>query len=231
MFVDSYHDYYDLDFLRQGKPWMYPERGKVLQDIVNRISKIKPTGRLCDLGSGDGQFLARAEQRGYQTTGVEESASLAAFARTKLRGDVIQGRYDHSMFAPSSFDIMTMIQVLEHVADPVQTLQTIKTHLRRRGLLVFEVPSIHSPHFLAYRMTGIHQFVRPPHGIIDCHIGYYTPSTLLKLTTRAGFETLGLVTGRWRFKYQGWLGAIGAILDPFFQMTKIGGILYIGRKK
>ena len=148
----------------------------------------------------------------------------------KTGAKIIQGQYDKDMFPQDYFDIITFIQVLEHIPDPISALETAKYHLRVNGILVIEVPSIHSPHFLAYQWTGIKRFVKPPDGVIYSHYGYYTPKSLNALTKRCGFEELKVTTGRWQYKYAGLLGKVGKIIDPLLDSLKIGGILYIGKK-
>lgn len=229
--VTSYREFYDLDFLKQGKAWMYPERKQVLQDIARRIHALKPGGRLLDVGCGDGLFLAQAKNLGFECFGIEESSTLSAFARKKTGAQVVTGEYTLEAFPKHKFDVISFIQVVEHLADPLAVMEVVKQHLAPGGLVVIEVPSIHAPHFLAYQLSGLKQFVKPPHGIIDCHIGYYTPRTMRLLAQTAGFSELALVTGRWKYKYHGLLRAVAYGLDPLFQLFGIGGILYIGQVK
>jgi hypothetical protein len=97
-------------------------------------------------------------------------------------------------------------------------------------MVVIEVPSIHAPHFLAYRLTGIEWFVKPPTGVITTHQGYYRPRTLVTLVTGIGFSIVELTTGRWRVKYGGLISSMARLTDPLFDILRIGGILLIGRK-
>lgn len=228
--VTKYEDFYSLDFLNKNQEFMYPERRRVLQNIVDRIANIKATGEILDVGCGDGHFLYLCAQRGFNCYGVEDSTHLSSYASTKARAKVIQGLYNREMFPGNFFDIITFIQVLEHIPTPINALETARYHLRPGGILVIEIPSIHSPHFLAYQLTGIKKFVKPPDGVIYSHVGYYKPKSFLVLSKKCGFKTVSLVTGRWRYKYSGYLRLIGLILDPLFNVTKIGGILYIGTK-
>lgn len=227
--VDSYREYYDLAFLDQGKEWMYPEREQVLHDIARRIHDVHPSGKLLDVGCGDGLFLAQAKKFGYTCFGIEDSADLSGYAKKKTGATVLTGQYNADSFPPHSFDVISFIQVVEHLPDPISVLGIVRQHLAPNGLLVIEVPSIHAPHFLAYSLTGMKKFVDNPHGIIDCHIGYYTPRTMRQLTDTAGFTEQQLVTGRWKYKYHGALKAMAHVLDPLFQVSGIGGILYIGK--
>lgn len=227
--VTEYKDRYNLDFLKTGQEFMYPKRRRVLQDIVDRITKYQATGDILDVGCGDGHLLYLSSKKGFNCYGVEDSERLSSYATSKSGAKVIQGLYNKEMFPENSFDIIALIQVLEHIPTPISALETARYHLRPNGILVIEIPSIHSPHFLAYRLTRIKKFVKPPDGIIYSHFGYYNPKSLLALTQKCGFKKEELVTGRWQYKYSGYLKIIGLVIDPLFDFTKVGGILYIGR--
>lgn len=228
--VNNYEEYYSLDFVNNGQEFMYPERRCVLQDIVDRIAALQDRGTILDVGCGDGHFLYLCAKKGFQCFGVEDSKALSAYASEKTGAQILQGQYNPAMFSEGRFDIITLIQVLEHIPTPIDVLETAKRHLRPNGLLVIEIPSIDSPHFLAYRWTRIKKFVQPPTGVIHCHYGYYNTKSLLTLTEKCGFKTVSLVTGRWQYKYSGWLRQIGKAIDPLLNATRVGGILYIGTK-
>jgi len=228
--LTEYKDLYTLDFLNMGQEFMYPKRRRVLQDIVDCIASIKVGGSILDVGCGDGHFLYLCSKKGFNCYGVEDSKQLSSYASTKTGAKVVQGLYNKEMFPENSFDIITLIQVLEHIPTPIDALETVRHHLRTNGILVIEVPSIHSPHFLAYQWTGIKKFVKPPTGVIYSHFGYYCPKSITMLTEKCGFKRVSLVTGRWQYKYSGFLRLIGQIIDPLLNVLKIGGILYIGTK-
>ncbi|MGB8489941.1 MAG: class I SAM-dependent methyltransferase, partial [Bacteroidales bacterium] len=172
--IDDYQDLYSLDFLKQGKEFMSPHRRRIFQDTLNRILAIKKSGDILDIGCGDGHFLYLCKQKGFNCTGVEDSKSLSSFASQKTGTNIISGRYNRDMFPAESFDIITLIQVLEHIPDPKTALETASYHLHRNGILLIEIPSISSPGFIAYRFTGIKKLVKPPNGVITTHFGYYT---------------------------------------------------------
>jgi len=228
--INNYEDNYSLDFLKQNKEFMYPERRIVLQDIVDRIYKIKSKGSLLDIGCGDGHLLYLCKKRFPDCYGVEYSKDLSKFASSKTNFPIIQGKYCKEIYPPNKFDIITIIQVLEHIPNPVDFLEIVHYHLKKNGILVIEIPSISAPHFLAYRFTGIKKFVRPPDGIINCHCSYFSSKTLKLLLKNCGFEHISLITGRWSVKYGGTLHLIGKIIDPALNFTRIGGILYIAKK-
>lgn len=228
--VNDYRNFYSLDFTNNGQEYMYPDRRPGFIDIMEYATSLKSTGRLLDVGCGDGHFLTIGKLKGFDCYGVEDSKSLSAYASQKSGAKIVLGVYNKDMFPQGYFDIITFIQVLEHIPIPVDALETAKYHLTANGILIIEVPSVHSPHFLAYQLTGIKKFVKPPNGVIYSHYGYYSPKSLNYLTARCGFRTLTMITGRWQYKYKGLLSQVGRIIDPLLNVFKIGGILYIGTK-
>jgi SAM-dependent methyltransferase len=229
--VQDYSEYYDLAFAEKGQKFMYPARATVLQDICRRADNHTTTGReLLDIGCGDGQFLYWAAQQGFAAHGIEPSKSLSAYAASVSGADIATAPYTDDAFPAERFDAITMIQVLEHMASPVDVLKTAYRHLKPGGVILVEVPSIAAPHFLAYRGTGIEWFVARAEGVIPSHISYFSPQSMERMTAKAGFCMDKIITGRWRYKYRWASGPIGKVIDPVFNALRIGGILYIGRK-
>lgn len=228
--LTCYEDAYNLDFLNAGQEFHYPTRQGPFEDIVRRILALQPHGKLLDVGCADGHFISVCKKAGYDCHGIDESMALTEYAAQRIGCEIKQGFYAKDSYPESSFDIVSMLQLVEHVAAPREILEAAHYHLKPGGLLVLECPSIQSPHFLAYRASRIKWFVKPPTGVIQCHCGYYDPKTMRMLTDKCGFQMVSLVTGRWKCKYEGVLRMLGSILDPLFNATNIGGILYLGRK-
>jgi ubiquinone/menaquinone biosynthesis C-methylase UbiE len=199
-------------------------------DIVSRIKSTVDGKAILDVGCGDGHFLNICKSTGFDCHGVESSKALSSYARLKVGDGIINSPYEKALFPAETFDIITIIQVFEHIEKPIDLLGIANHHLKPDGIVVIEVPSINAPNFLAYRATKIRSFVKPPTGVIPSHFGYFSPATLSFAAQKAGFRRISLVTGRWKYKYSGAKKVIGALLDPLLDLLRIGGILYIGRK-
>lgn len=222
--VFEYDDVYEADW---DGAWERPDRRAALLDIANRIPR---KGRLLDVGCGDGMFMDACASVGFECVGVEESGALAKRARSSTGASVEHGRYRAEMFEPGSFDVISFIQVVEHLPDPVATLRTAHDHLKPGGVVCVEVPSQTAPHFLLYRLTRIGWFVAEPRGVIPQHISYFSPRSMRAATSRAGFDQASLTTGRWAAKYRGWKHSVGSVVDPIADRLGVGGILYLGER-
>lgn len=228
--IVNYENFDNLEFLKDGREFMHPEKSDAFIDIIKRISFYCSQGKLLDIGCGDGHFLSLCTKYGYECYGVEWNKSLSSYATLKSGAVITQGAYSKNMYRENSFDIITLIQVLEHCLMPNSILEAAMYHLRPGGLLIIEVPSINSPHFLAYKFTRIKYFVNSPVGVVFYHLSYFNPKTLATLIDKIGFVKIDLITGRWACKYQGIQNKMGKAIDSLLNLLKIGGILYIGAK-
>ena len=228
------YDYEHRDllwFLERGQKFAHPEWRGLFEDTVARIRREVPSGKLLDVGCGCGQFLSLCAEAGYEVYGVEDNAGRAEYSAEVSGAEVKRAQYSTDLYPENTFDVISFIQVLEHMLVPKETLEAARYHLKPGGLLLVEVPSIRAPHFLAYQMTRMKRFVLTGSGVQQWHIGYYDHRTLQRMIEESGFESGTIVTGRWGPKYDGALGLIGRIFDPVFNAARIGGLMYMGRAK
>jgi 2-polyprenyl-3-methyl-5-hydroxy-6-metoxy-1,4-benzoquinol methylase len=228
--VESYEDSTKLGAIDRGQQWIRPDRARVLGDIADRIRAAGGAGKLLDVGCADGQFLSICAEKGLETYGVEESRVRADYAAEHSGARIMQGRFSENMFAPGTFDVISFIQVLEHIARPREVLAIAHTCLRPGGIVCVEVPSRFSPHFFLYRLTRVKRIVETHWGVIDSHVGYHHPGSVRRMAAEEGFEEISLTTGRWWAKYLGWKGSVGKAMDPLLNRARVGGILYLGRR-
>ncbi len=115
---------------------------QALARFCDRIMARRPQpGRLLDVGCATGDFLFAMQQRGWQVQGVEPVIHAAALARQTFGLDVHTGLLEEAGYAPNQFDVVTLWDVLEHVADPLATLTETARILRPGGMLVFSLPN------------------------------------------------------------------------------------------
>jgi len=108
------------------------------------IRKYKSSGRLLDIGCGQGFFLEYAEKY-YETYGMDISKYAIKDARNKTyTTKYILMDVTKLGFKDNSFDIITCFDVLEHLKNPKSTLQDIYRMLRRKGILAMTVPNLNS---------------------------------------------------------------------------------------
>ena len=76
--------------------------------------------------------------------GVEPDEYSSRIAIEKYHLNVFHGNLDQASYSTSSFDAITLWDVLEHLPDPSSTLQEIKGFLKPDGILVLRVPNYDS---------------------------------------------------------------------------------------
>jgi 2-polyprenyl-3-methyl-5-hydroxy-6-metoxy-1,4-benzoquinol methylase len=98
--------------------------------------------RALDVGCGHGGFVLLLRRAGYEAQGLELSRWVVDFARCTFRVPVLLGPLEAQSLEPGSLDVITMMDVLEHLPDPVATLQTAGALLGDDGLLVIQTPAV-----------------------------------------------------------------------------------------
>lgn len=144
-------------------------------------------GRLLDVGCGNGAFLGRMARLGWQCTGVETDPLAAQFARDHFGLTIRQGTLGDAGFPDSSFDVVTLSHVIEHVHSPHELLLECRRVLRPGGKLIVLTPNIWS---LGHRIFGRSwRGLEPPR-----HLHAFHPLALRTYVERAGMPTLRLST-------------------------------------
>ena len=155
---------------------------------LRKIKQVKSKGKLLDVGTNMGFFLRKAREFGFETEGVEPSPSLAKIA-TEQWGLKIHNGFLQDVNLPSkSYDIITLIDVFEHVTEPKELLQKCHQLLKDDGIAVIKVPNgdyNHTKQKLA-AMSGKASVM----DIWDCyeHVVFYTPTTFAKMAASCGFK-------------------------------------------
>jgi 2-polyprenyl-3-methyl-5-hydroxy-6-metoxy-1,4-benzoquinol methylase len=165
------------------------EHGRVLTftRLLNHLETFrKPPGKFLDVGCHIGTLLRLAGQRGWEVYGVEPSRWAAEYARVKQGLNVRQGVAKDAQTFGATFDVITLIDVIEHVNDPLQELRDIRRLLGPNGTFVLTTMDFGS--FFA-RATG----KRWP-WLMRMHLFYFTRRTMRKTLESAGFTVLH-VTG------------------------------------
>nr|MBI3613444.1 class I SAM-dependent methyltransferase [Nitrospirota bacterium] len=139
------------------------------------------SGRLVDVGCGGGFFVRAATTGGWDAVGIEPSIEAARCAAQTQQIRIIAGRLEETPLVAGRFDVITMFDVLEHVASPKTFLEEARRLLAPGGRLVIETPNMAG--WLPRLMGKRHPWVRPPE-----HLTYFTPSTLRRLLEQGGFR-------------------------------------------
>jgi SAM-dependent methyltransferase len=151
---------------------------------VRFIRNYRDGGRLLELGCAYGFFLQEA-QRYFDVCGIEIAEDAAAHGRRQgLR--VLTGMADEVQFgALGAMDVIVLLDVIEHLPEPAETLTLCAKHLRPSGVIVLTTGDFGSP--LA-RMAGPGwRLMTPPQ-----HLWFFTAPAVARLAARLGLRVEAL---------------------------------------
>lgn len=144
------------------------------------------TRTLLEVGGGTGNF-ARAfmTERGGQATLLESNPQAAAVARAQ-GVEVLVGEFQ-SVPVTGRYDGVAMLDVLEHLFDPLAALVKSRQVLRRGGILLLSVPNVGHWSVVWDLLEG--KFDYQPVGILcNTHLRFFTRHGLKTLIEDAGFK-------------------------------------------
>ena len=190
----------------------YEERLRAYRSILDRLSSwsSQVPSSLLDIGCGDGALLEAALDAGMERIlGLEISPILVELVSDHLGAEKVTGAPIETL-PGGSFEVVTIINVLEHLHEPATMLEEAARVLADRGIILVHVPNIGG---LPARLAGPRWSQIEPYA----HFSYFKPSTLAGLLERTGFTPIGrfhLPTGPGaRSIVQNGLARIGLYID------------------
>lgn len=154
------------------------------QPIVDEISHIiKPNFKVLDVGCATGHFLHSLKGKVKTRVGLELNQEHVTFINKRLGFKVYSEPIEEVSIKEGPFDLITCLQVLEHIDDPASFLKAIAKNLKSDGYLYLELPNIDDILLSYYEVEGYRGFYfREP------HVSYFSIKTLKILLDKAGFK-------------------------------------------
>ncbi|HEX6828340.1 MAG TPA: class I SAM-dependent methyltransferase [Burkholderiales bacterium] len=181
-----------------------------------RLLGTKPGAtRLLDVGCSSGAFLAAAAAAGLRAEGVEPSPEAAEGAR-RAGFKVFTGMLEDACYPDGSFDAVTLVEVLEHLREPLPLLAECRRVLRPGGIVMATTPNAAS---WTARCMGSRWEVFSLTAM-GGHVSFFSPASLGLLAQRAGFELARIETRHVR------LAEKGQFPTPVYLLAKlVSGLL------
>ena len=118
--------------------WWFTSRRNLVKQLIVSIPQAFPS--ILDVGTGTGGNLPMLNRFG-KASGIDVSGQAVAFCKIRGFDTVIQCPIEKIEFADKTFDLATCLDVLEHVAKPVEALHEIKRVLKDSGKMIIAVPA------------------------------------------------------------------------------------------
>jgi len=145
----------------------------------------KQDKNLLDVGCGTGDFLRIASLNNWQVFGIEPNDKARQLANVKTNG-VVYNNDQLSKFRNSSFDVITLWHVLEHLPNLEEQLEIFKNLLKPKGVLVVAVPNYNSYDAVYYGSYWAAYDV-------PRHLWHFSKNSLLRLAERVHMRVIKIV--------------------------------------
>ncbi len=177
-----YQDDYQQAVSRSGE--IYPVRWKW---HLRGILKHKASGSVLDIGCNSGGFLTSLKGGQWKLHGIEYSPATAERARAATGGQIFAGDVLDANFRPRSFDLITCMDVLEHLYEPREVLRRVNEWLKPGGVFYVFVPNIHSWEARIFRSHW--------YGLdLPRHVQHFSKRSLTELADSVGLRAISMVT-------------------------------------
>lgn len=186
LYADDYLDRWGIDSPERLESVRAAKRA-TYRAFLERVRRHKASGRLLDVGCALGFGVAAALAAGFDAYGLDRNRSAVARAREELGERVHAGPLDASAFPGMRFDVVTLIDVLEHAPAPERLLAAVADRLAPGGVVAAVLPDTGSR---VRRILGRHW----PHYTRE-HLHYFSAPTLRRFLEERGFEVRAFERG------------------------------------
>jgi SAM-dependent methyltransferase len=181
--------------------WWFVGRRHVLRSLIERYIKLPPKAAVLEAGCGSGGNLPLLE--GYGTLhAFEYNSEARAYAARRTTGPVAFGALPKEIgFGTKRFDLIALLDVLEHIDDDLGSLIALRDRLTEKGSLLITVPAVPA--------------LWSDHDVIHHHKRRYSMAQLKSRLAEAGLVTQGV-------------GYFNSLLFPLALLERLASKLGVG---
>ena len=189
---------YDKMAELDDRHWWYRARREVLAALIARAVKPPEGARILEIGCGTGHNLGMLGQFG-QVDAIELDAAAREVASARLGREVLGARLPELEGVPEgSYDMVALLDVLEHVEEDRESLRSIARRLKPGGAILITVPAF--------------QWMWSAHDVVNHHQRRYSKRTLNAAIADAGLKA-------------DFVGYFNSILFPLAAAARLAGRL------
>jgi SAM-dependent methyltransferase len=154
------------------KHWWWRARTEFILKTLRRLKPPNGWKEILDVGCGDGLFFPRLREFG-EVEGIEPSTALVNPSNPDSRF-IYLCTFDSNFRPGKRYSLILMLDVLEHLENPLEALRHARNLLQADGMLVMTVPAFKA--------------IWTNHDVINHHFTRYTKSRLRRLSSEAGLR-------------------------------------------
>lgn len=159
---------------------------KRYDDLLDKFEPYRKTNNIIDVGCGDGFFLEVAKKRKWNVFGTEFTQNAIEVCQQKGIKMTISP-LGPTCYERDFFDIITSFEVIEHISNPVQELNSYSSILRKGGIVY-----VTTPNFDSVSRT----ILKSKWNVIEYpeHLSYYNRQTLTSLFKMNNYRRIEITT-------------------------------------
>ena len=179
---------YDMNYYSGNSDYSYLDERDILSyseyvwnSRIDFITKYVPGGNFLDIGSSFGGLLQSAKKK-FNPFGIELSEYSAQYSKKFFGENIHNGTLDNHNFEYNTMNVITMIELIEHLEHPKKAISECYKLLKKDGLLVIQTANMEGlqakmqKENYAYYMPG--------------HLSYFSKRNLRQILEQTGFSKI-----------------------------------------
>jgi len=159
----------------EKKYWWFLGRQKIIVSVLEKEIGPNSNCKILDIGCGTGGTTLSLNQFG-STYGIDSSFSALKYCNQRGLEKVVKSSSYELPFSSNSFDLVTILDVLEHIKNDLKVLKEVKRVLKKDGTILITVPA--------------YQFLWSEHDLAVSHYRRYNSKTLSSIINQSGFKVV-----------------------------------------
>lgn len=173
-----------IDYNGAVTAWTQAENAGIITTVATALGRSIEGVRWLDFGCGTGTLLEEVRRHGGLATGFDESKAALRSCEAK---DVPILTVDDLRSSEGRFDVVSAVEVIEHVPDPVELVRSL-TRMVRIGGIVY----VHTENWNVVR-----RFPGTPYIMPEGHIQYFTPQVMRRIFSMCDLDEAGVFNRSW----------------------------------
>lgn len=164
-----YKTFYEIE----EKHWWFVARQQIVEEIIHRRLKLPAGSKVLDVGCGTGAILQMISKK-FAAYGTDTSPLAVELCGKRGLKNVYQCTLESFPLPDLRFDLITLLDVVEHIDDDLSVLKQVHHYLKPGGAALVTVPA--------------YQWLWSKHDEVNHHKRRYAKSQLRNVLVSAGFE-------------------------------------------